>query len=76
VKELLLTIVKSLVTKPEAIEITETVSGIMTILELRVAKEDTGRVIGKQGHTAKSIRTILGAVAARNNRSVVVQIAE
>ena len=75
-KELLLTIVKSLVTKPEAIEITETVSGTMTILELRVAKEDTGRVIGKQGYTVRSIRTILSAVAARNNRRVVVQVAE
>ena len=75
-KEILQRIVELLVANPEAIEITETVSGIMTILELRVAKEDTGRVIGKQGHTAISIRTILGAIAARNNRGVVVQIAE
>lgn len=75
-KELLFTIVKYLVTKPEAIEINETISGTMTILELRVAKEDTGRVIGRQGQTARSIRTILSAVAARTRRRVFLQIAE
>ena len=46
------------------------------MLELRVAKEDLGRVIGKQGRTAKSIRTILNAVASRTNRKVVLEIIE
>ena len=73
-KELLQTIVESLVTKPEAIEISETPGETMTILALRVAKEDLGRVIGKQGHTVQSIRTILQAVAARNSRKVTLEI--
>jgi predicted RNA-binding protein YlqC (UPF0109 family) len=46
------------------------------VLELRVAKEDLGRVIGKQGRTAKSIRTILNAVASRTSRKVVLEIIE
>ena len=75
-KELLQTIVESLVTKPEAIEISETTGETMTILELRVAKEDLGRVIGKQGNTVQSIRTILQAVAARNSRKVTLEIVE
>ena len=75
-KELLQRVVETLVTKPEAIEIAETLGETTTILELRVAKEDLGRVIGKQGHTVQSIRTILQAVAARNNRRVTLQIIE
>jgi uncharacterized protein len=75
-KELLQTIVESLVTKPEAIEISETVGETMTIFELRVAKEDLGRVIGREGRTVQSIRTILHAVAARNSRKVTLEIVE
>jgi predicted RNA-binding protein YlqC (UPF0109 family) len=45
-------------------------------LELKVAKEDLGRIIGKQGRTAKSIRTILNAAASRANRKVVLEIVE
>jgi uncharacterized protein len=47
-----------------------------SLVELRVAKEDLGRVIGKHGKTAKSIRTILNAVAAHTNRKAVLQIVE
>ena len=47
-----------------------------SVLELRVAKEDLGRVIGKQGRTVNSIRTILNAVASRTNRKVVLEIIE
>ena len=75
-KELLQTIVEGLVTKPEAIEIIETPGDTLTIFELRVAKEDLGRVIGRHGHTAESIRTILKAVGARNNRRVTLEILE
>lgn len=75
-KELLQRIVETLVTKPEAIEITETPGETITILQLRVAKEDLGRVIGKQGRTAHSMRTILEAVAGRTNRKVIVEIVE
>ena len=54
----------------------ETLADTTSVLELRVAKEDIGRVIGKQGRTAKSIRTILNAVASRTNRKVVLEIIE
>jgi predicted RNA-binding protein YlqC (UPF0109 family) len=54
----------------------ETHGGTASVLELRVAKEDLGRVIGKQGRTVNSIRTILNAAASRSNRKVVLEIIE
>jgi predicted RNA-binding protein YlqC (UPF0109 family) len=73
-KELVRFLAQQLVNNPDAVEVTETPGDAATLLELRVAKEDLGRVIGKQGRTAKSIRTILNAVAARNNRRVTLEI--
>ena len=67
---------QQLVNNPDAIEVKETSGDAATLLELRVAKEDLGRVIGKQGRTAKSIRTILNAVAGRNNCRVNLEIVE
>jgi predicted RNA-binding protein YlqC (UPF0109 family) len=67
---------QQLVNNPEAVEVKETQGATASLLELRVAKEDLGRVIGKQGRTAKSIRTILNAVASRTNRKVVLEIIE
>jgi uncharacterized protein len=75
-KELVLYLAKQLVNDPEAVEVKETQADTTSVLELRVAKEDIGRVIGKQGRTAKSIRTILNAVASRTNRKVVLEIIE
>jgi predicted RNA-binding protein YlqC (UPF0109 family) len=75
-KELVRFLAQQLVNNPEAVEVTETQGEAATLLELRVAKEDLGRVIGKQGRTAKSIRTILNAVAARNNCRVNLEIVE
>jgi uncharacterized protein len=75
-KELVLFLAKHLVNHPEAVEVKETQGDATSILELRVAKEDIGRVIGKQGRTAKSIRTILNAAASRTNRKVVLEIIE
>ena len=75
-KELVTFLAKSLVNHPDAVEVTETQGETASILELRVAKEDLGRVIGKQGRTAKSIRTILNAAASRTNRKVVLEIIE
>jgi len=75
-KELVRFLAQQLVNNPEAVEVTETRGEGATLLELRVAKEDLGRVIGKQGRTAQSIRTILNAVAARNNRKVTLEIKE
>ncbi|HKN11839.1 MAG TPA: KH domain-containing protein [Candidatus Binatus sp.] len=75
-KELVRFLAQQLVNNPEAVEVTETRGEAVTLLELRVAKEDLGRVIGKQGRTAKSIRIILNAVAARNNCKVTLEIVE
>ena len=75
-KELVQFLAQQLVNNPTAVEVTETQGDTASVLELRVAKEDLGRVIGKQGRTAKSIRTILNAVASRTNRKVVLEIIE
>jgi hypothetical protein len=75
-KELLQYVARSLVNHPEAVEVKETQSDTASVLELKVAKEDLGRIIGKQGRTAKSIRTILNAAASRTNRKVVLDIVE
>ena len=75
-KELVLYLAKQLVNHPDAVEVKDMQSDTTTVLELRVAREDIGRVIGKQGRTAKSIRTILNAVASRTNRKVVLEIIE
>ncbi len=75
-KELVRFLAQQLVNNPDAVEVTETRGEVATLLELRVAKEDLGRVIGRQGRTAYSIRTILNAVAARNNRKVALEIKE
>ena len=75
-KELVRLLAQQLVNNPDAVEVTETRGDAATLLELRVAKEDLGRVIGKQGRTAQSIRTILNAVAAPNNCKVIFEIVE
>ena len=75
-KEFLQLVVQQLVNHPNAVEVRETRGDTASILELRVAKEDLGRVIGKQGRTAKSLRIVLNAVAARTNRQVVLEIIE
>jgi predicted RNA-binding protein YlqC (UPF0109 family) len=75
-KALVQFLAQQLVNNPDAVEVKETQGDTASVLELRVAKEDLGRVIGKQGRTAKSIRTILNAVASRTNRKVVLEIIE
>lgn len=75
-KELVQYLAKSLVSNPDAVEVTETQNNGASVLELRVAKEDLGRIIGKQGRTAKSIRALLNAAASRSNRKVVLEIVE
>ena len=75
-KELVQYLAKSLVNNPDAVEVKETEGETASILELKVAKEDLGRIIGKQGRTANSIRTILNAAASRTNRKVVLEIIE
>ncbi len=75
-KDLVEYLAKSLVNSPEQVDVTEIQGETAAILELRVAKEDLGRIIGKQGRTAKSIRTLLNAAASRTNRKVVLEIVE
>ena len=73
-KQILIDITKSLVEDPESVVVTEKVSGDTVVLELSVAKHDMGRVIGKDGKIAKSIRTVMRAAAARENKRVIVDI--
>lgn len=75
-KELVQFLAKSLVNNPDAVEITESENDGAAVIELKVAKEDLGRIIGRQGRTAKSIRTLLNAAASRDNRRVVLEIVE
>lgn len=73
-KELLIIIAKSLVDNPDAVVVNEITGEHSIILELKVAEEDMGKVIGKQGRIAKSIRTVVKAAAIRENKRVVVEI--
>ena len=75
-KELIQYLARSLVGNPDAVEVAESAADAAAVYELRVAKEDLGRIIGKQGRTAKSIRTILNAAASKTNRRVVLEIVE
>ena len=75
-KEMVEMLAKHLVNHPEAVEVKETQGDTASIIELRVAVEDLGRIIGKQGRTAKSIRTLVNAAASRLNRKVVLEIIE
>jgi predicted RNA-binding protein YlqC (UPF0109 family) len=75
-KELVQYLARQLVNNPDAVEVKETQGDTASVVELKVAKEDLGRIIGKQGRTAKSIRTILNAAASRANRKVVLEIVE
>jgi uncharacterized protein len=75
-KDLVEYIAKSLVDNPDQVEVNE-VSGEQTsVLELRVAKEDLGKVIGKQGRTARAMRTILGAASTKDKKRSVLEILE
>lgn len=73
-KELLEFIAKSMVTNPDAVEVKETEKENAIVLELHVAQEDMGKVIGKQGRIAKAIRTVVKAAASRESKKVVVEI--
>lgn len=67
---------RNLVLHPEAVEVKQKVTDQLTGFELRVHKDDLGRVIGKQGRTAKSLRTILNAAASRVQQKAVLEIIE
>lgn len=73
-KELLELIAKSLVDYPDEVSVNEVEGEKSIILELRVAKDDMGKVIGRQGRIAKAIRTVVKAAAVKENKRVVVEI--
>ncbi|MBP5155704.1 MAG: KH domain-containing protein [Clostridia bacterium] len=73
-KQILIDITKALVEDPDSVSVTEKVSGDTVVLELSVSKRDMGRVIGKEGKIAKSIRTVMRAAAAKENKRVIVDI--
>jgi len=75
-KELIEYIAKSLVDKPEEVSVRETEGERTTILELRVAQEDLGKVIGKEGRTARSMRVILNAAGTKLGKRCVLEILE
>ncbi|MBQ7485074.1 MAG: KH domain-containing protein [Oscillospiraceae bacterium] len=75
-KELLLYIAKSLVTQPDQVSVTEVEQGDELTLELRVAPEDMGKVIGRQGRIAKEIRTVVRSYAQRKGVKVSVDIVD
>ena len=67
---------KSLVDNPEDVDVNEVVGEQTTVVELKVAKEDLGKVIGKQGRTARSMRTILNAASTKLQKRSVLEIVE
>jgi predicted RNA-binding protein YlqC (UPF0109 family) len=75
-KELIKHIAQSLVDNPDKVEVTEIIGEQSSVIELRVAKEDLGKVIGKQGRTAQSIRTILSAASAKVHKRAGLEILE
>jgi predicted RNA-binding protein YlqC (UPF0109 family) len=76
VKELVSEIAKALVDSPDEVSVKEVQGEQVTVLELRVAPSDLGKVIGKQGRTARSIRTLLGAAGMKLNRRFTLEILE
>jgi len=75
-KDLVELIARALVDKPEEVMVTAIEGNQATVLELKVAKEDLGKIIGKQGRTARSLRTIIGAASAKERKRIVLEIVE
>ncbi|MGA7828412.1 MAG: KH domain-containing protein [Geobacteraceae bacterium] len=75
-KELVEIIAKALVDDPSMVNATEEMENETTVIKLTVAKEDMGRIIGKEGRTAKAIRTLLNAVSTKSNKKAILKIVE
>ena len=75
-KELMEQIAKALVDSPEEVEVNEIKGERVSVIELAVAKDDLGKIIGKQGRTAKALRTILTAASTKLNKRSVLEIVE
>jgi len=75
-KDLVEFMAKSLVDSPDEVQVNEVAGEHATVVELKVAKSDLGKVIGKQGRTARSMRTILAAASTKLNKRSVLEIVE
>lgn len=75
-KDLVEFMAKSLVDNPDQVEVNEVASEQTTVIELKVAKEDLGKVIGKQGRTARAMRTVLNAAGTKMQKRSVLEIVE
>ena len=75
-KELVQFLARQLVNNPDAVEVKETHGDTASVLELRVAKEDLGRVIGKQGRTVRALRSLVIAVGVKRKRRLALEIVE
>ena len=75
-KNLITYIAKALVDKPEEVMVTEIKGEQTSLIELKVAKEDIGKIIGKHGHTAQAIRTILNAASTKLKKRCVLELLE
>jgi hypothetical protein len=75
-KDLIKYIAQALVDHPEVVEVAEVEGTQTSVLELKVAKDDLGKIIGKQGRTARAIRTILSAASAKIKKRCVLEIIE
>lgn len=75
-RELLEYLAKALVDQPEQVQVQETVTDTTVVLELTVAKDDIGKVIGKQGRIARALRTIVKASAVKNGKRAIVEIVD
>jgi predicted RNA-binding protein YlqC (UPF0109 family) len=75
-KDLIEYIARALVDNPQEVRVTEVEGNQTSVLELKVAKEDLGKVIGKQGRTARAMRTILSAASAKVKKRTVLEIIE
>lgn len=75
-KDLIDYIARALVDEPDHVEVTEEVDEDMTVIHLKVSKEDLGKVIGKKGRTAKAMRTLLSAAALREEKRSTLEIVE
>ncbi len=75
-KDLLVEIAKALVDYPDSVEVNEVEGSQSITVELKVAQEDMGKIIGKQGRIAKAIRTVVKAAATKDNKRVVVEIVQ
>ncbi len=75
-RELISTIAKALVDDPQKVKVSEIAGRQVTVFELKVAKEDLGKIIGRNGRTADAIRTLIAAISSKDRKRTVLEILE